>query len=156
MERLRRTAIAISVGAALVGMVLVAPAVQLQSAQYNPSLPTNPPWDPHHRSAQAESDFAGAARAMGIGTVIVKLFMSDGNLLYRVYRDIERKIESGPADSRWRPSDWIDLHKAAIRTDTQWRYMLTRNQAEAELLLADMQVQERDAALLVIKLGFKD
>lgn len=85
---------------------------------------------------------------MSIGTTIAKLLRSERNLPYQTYRAVERKVQSGDPDPQWLGKNadaFIDLHEDEIPTDQRWRFNLTHNQVEAELLLADMQAQERDA-----------
>lgn len=81
---------------------------------------------------------------------IERTFTSGGNFGYQIYKQIDRAIESGPRDPSWNENkeNWMKLNRGAISPDQDWRYRQTRNQQEADQMLADAATQRQSIEIL--------
>jgi len=76
------------------------------------------------------------------------------NTAVNLYNDFERKTLAGDADPMWDAAAWLDANKDKVPAEGQWRWMQTRNVAEAELLLSDYNEMAEANSLLEKRGGF--
>ncbi len=99
----------------------------------------------------------GAIGDVAIGTG--RSMAHGGNIAVNLIRDLERAAESGPRDETWdagRKHAFADENLKDIPANQRWRYMATRNEQEARMLL---QQSKEDAAAMRINAamgGVKD
>lgn len=80
--------------------------------------------------------------AWGPGVIVPQVrdsFTSGGNFFYTAGRFMYRKVATGPTDKGFDQRAYIDLHRELIPHDYLSKFMGTKNEIEADWLLADMQ-----------------
>ena len=80
-------------------------------------------------------------------------FTSGDNILYQTIGAVGRKLEAGPRDENWAGDtvdEWIKVR--GIDPYDEWRYKGTRNQQEAEMLLAT-QIHNQDVQARLARRG---
>lgn len=76
-----------------------------------------------------------------------KSFTSGGNYAYQIGNAVMRKIESGPEDANWDSRAWLDT-KPDIPREQRYKFNLTDNQKEAEIMYADMLDNRKNVEIL--------
>lgn len=108
------------------------------------------------REAQERSEQEGVIMStVHLPDSVGRAFRSGGNFAYQIYRQVDRAIESGPVDPDWKnqQDQWIKLNRASVAPEQEWRYRLTRNQQEADALVADRAKWARDKEILERRWG---
>lgn len=125
--------------------------------EYDPQTQVAPIWDDSHRSSVAEAEQDSIAADMPFTTAVSKQFTSGANAGYQIIRHIDRKTTAGPLDENWSKTganEWVEARQSQIPTDRLWRFMLTNNKLEAEMLLVEMQQNDNDTMMLSKRGGF--
>lgn len=92
--------------------------------------------------------------AIDLARAVRRSFIHGDNIAVNVLQDLKRAAISGSSDDQWndeRRAKFADQNAKSIPANQRWRYMATRNEVEARLLLADT---EADVTALNINAYF--
>lgn len=110
--------------------------------------PLETPYDKAQRQLELR------AATMNVVDDVSTAIAGGANTAVNLYNDFERKTLAGDADPNWDAAAWLGANADRVPAEGQWRYMQTRNAAEAELLLSDYNAMAEENALLEKRGGF--
>lgn len=106
--------------------------------------------------AEGERKAANGWGIMNAPDTFMRAAQGQTNTAYKALRQIGRAYESGPVDDSWRSGNnkkWLDANRKAVPETDDWRFLETRNEDEANALLADKQEWAENARILQERTG---
>lgn len=83
---------------------------------------------------------------VAFGTLVGRSFTDGGNTAVSIYKDLSRLVQSGDEDPAWNAeakARWLEPRRNQIPGTQIFRFMQTRNAAEAQMLFDDQQAMLR-------------
>lgn len=79
---------------------------------------------------------------------VQRTWNAGGNIGYSFIKDLQRRFDAGDADPGWEPDKFIEANKNRIPDTQMWRYMLTNNASEANAMLTDAEMIQREQDII--------